>query len=60
MQKRQQLIPGYFPGALLTLPPGGKYTGQIENAIKELSEAARNFKAIGAIDGNQWLVDIRQ
>ncbi|MBF16233.1 MAG: hypothetical protein CL740_04350 [Chloroflexi bacterium] len=57
-EKAAKLIPGYFPGALLTLPPGGKYTGEIENAIKELSEAARNFKAIGAIDGesNGWSI----
>ncbi len=57
-EKAAKLIPGYFPGALLTLPPGKKYTGVIENAIKELSEAARNFKAIGAIDGesNGWSI----
>ena len=57
-EKAAKLIPGYFPGALLTLPPGEKYTGEIENAIKELSEAARNFKAIGAIDGesNGWSI----
>ena len=57
-EKAAKLIPGYSPGALLTLPPGKKYTGAIENAIKELSEAARNFKAIGAIDGesNGWSI----
>ena len=32
-EKAAKLIPGYFPGALLTLPPGDKYTGEIENAV---------------------------
>ena len=53
-----KLIPGYFPGALLTLPPGSKYTGQIKNAVDELSEAAKNFKSVGALDGesNGWSI----
>ena len=57
-EKAAKLIPGYFPGALLTLPPGSKFTGEIENAVKELTEAAENFKSIGAIDGesNGWAI----
>ncbi|OUW95511.1 MAG: hypothetical protein CBD90_04150 [Chloroflexi bacterium TMED230] len=57
-QKAAKLIPGYFPGALLTLPPGANYSGQVKNAIDELSEAAENFKSIGAIDGesNGWSI----
>ncbi len=50
-EKAAKLIPGYFPGALLTLPPGTIYSGQVKNAVEELSEAAENFKAIGAVDG---------
>ena len=57
-EKAAKLIPGYFPGALLTLPPGSKFTGEIENAVKELTEAAENFQSIGAIDGesNGWAI----
>ena len=57
-ERAAKLIPGYFPGALLTLPPGEIYSGEIENAIKELSEAAENFQSIGAIDGesNGWAI----
>ena len=57
-EKAAKLIPGYFPGALLTLPPGSTYSGQVKNAIEELSEAAENFKSIGAIDGesNGWSI----
>ncbi len=57
-EKAAKLIPGYFPGALLTLPPGSKFTGEIENAVKELTEAAENFESIGAIDGesNGWAI----
>jgi penicillin amidase len=57
-EKAAKLIPGYFPGALLTLPPGTNYSGQIKNAVEELTEAAENFKAIGAIDGesNGWSI----
>ncbi len=57
-KKAAKLTPGYFPGALLTLPPGKKYTGEIENAIKELTEAAQNFQSIGAVDGesNGWSI----
>ena len=53
-----KLIPGYFPEALLTLPPGSKYSGQIKNAVEELSEAATNFKSVGALDGesNGWSI----
>tara|TARA_B100000941_G_scaffold81675_1_gene56136 strand:+ start:1592 stop:3922 length:2331 start_codon:yes stop_codon:yes gene_type:complete len=57
-ERAAKLIPGYLPGALLTLPPGEIYSGEIENAIKELSEAAENFQSIGAIDGesNGWAI----
>ena len=57
-EKAAKLIPGYFPGALLTLPPGDKYTGEIENAVKELTEAGQNFQSIGAIEGesNGWSI----
>lgn len=57
-EKAAKLIPGYFPGALLTLPPGSTYSGQVKNAVEELSEAAENFKSIGAIDGesNGWSI----
>jgi len=57
-EKAAKLIPGYFPGALLTLPPGSTYSGPLKNAVDELSEAAENFKAIGAIDGesNGWSI----
>jgi penicillin amidase len=57
-EKAAKLTPGYFPGALLTLPPDSKFSGEIENAVEELTEAAKNFQSIGAIDGesNGWSV----
>ena len=57
-KKAAKLTPGYFPGALLTLPPGSKFSGEIENAVEELTEAAKNFQSIGAIDGesNGWSI----
>ena len=35
-----------------------KYTGEIENAVKELTEAGQNFQSIGAIEGesNGWSI----
>ena len=57
-EKAAKLTPGYLPNSLLTVPPGKKYSGEIENAVLELKEAAKNFSAIGAIDGesNGWAI----
>ncbi len=56
--KAAKLTTGYLPGALLTIPPGKTYSGLIENAINELTEAAKNYSTIGDIDGesNGWAI----
>ena len=56
--KAAKLTTGYLPGALLTIPPGKTYSGLIENAIDELTEAAKNYSTIGDIDGesNGWAI----
>ncbi len=53
-----ELMPGYLPGQLLTIPPGSVYEGAIENALHELNESAKlacmNLSPDG--ESNAWAI----
>lgn len=56
--KAAKLSPGYQPGSLLTVPPGGRYEGPVLDAVEELRRAIEASSVLGDMQGgsNGWVI----
>ncbi len=57
-ERAAALSPAYMPGMLMTVPPGSKYRGPVENAVAELDEVMKHMPHFPPADGesNGWAV----
>lgn len=52
------ISPGSQPGALMTVPPGAEYSGEVLNAIEELTNVVNATESLRETDGgsNGWAI----
>ena len=57
-ERAAKLFPGYEPGQLLILPPGGIYSGPLDDGLEELSRGAAALNYLNETDGgsNSWAI----